>query len=278
MNIQAAIKPGTPRTFLLNDGQIIDDRMLVYINDMLSSGNIPDLFTPDERQEIVDSMANEVKQLMIGDHNSKDFVWNYFVDKVRANLHVVLCFSPVGEQFRLRCRQYPALSNCTVIDWFHPWPQKALVSVANRFLRDMDVGSPQVMSNIAEFMAFVHHSVEDISQEYLNVERRYNYTTPKSFLESISLYKNYLGSQRNILEEQIQRLESGLNKLRSSQEQVAGLQQELIETQKLVKEKGEATDALLERVGNETNIVNEKRAIAEEEVGFSLLWGLWSSL
>ena len=262
---KAAIKPGTPRTFLLNDGQIIDDRMLVYINDMLSSGNIPDLFTPDERQEIVDSMANEVKQLMIGDHNSKDFVWNYFVDKVRANLHVVLCFSPVGEQFRLRCRQYPALSNCTVIDWFHPWPQKALVSVANRFLRDMDVGSPQVMSNIAEFMAFVHHSVEDISQEYLNVERRYNYTTPKSFLESISLYKNYLGSQRNILEEQIQRLESGLNKLRSSQEQVAGLQQELIETQKLVKEKGEATDALLERVGNETNIVNEKRAIAEEE-------------
>jgi len=42
--------------------------------------------------------------------------------QVRANLHVVLCFSPVGEKLRIRARQFPALVNCTVLDWFHPWP------------------------------------------------------------------------------------------------------------------------------------------------------------
>ena len=34
--------------FLLTDSQITNERFLVYINDLLASGNIPDLFTPDE--------------------------------------------------------------------------------------------------------------------------------------------------------------------------------------------------------------------------------------
>jgi hypothetical protein len=32
--------------FLITDSQIIDERMLVYINDLLASGEIPDLFAP----------------------------------------------------------------------------------------------------------------------------------------------------------------------------------------------------------------------------------------
>jgi dynein heavy chain len=49
---------------------------------------------------------------------------------VRKYLHVCLCFSPVGDKFRIRARNFPALINCTVIDWFQPWPHEALVSVA----------------------------------------------------------------------------------------------------------------------------------------------------
>ncbi len=49
-------------------------------------------------------------------------------------LQVVLCFSPVGSTLRVRARKFPALVNCTNIDWFHEWPEEALVSVSNRFL------------------------------------------------------------------------------------------------------------------------------------------------
>ena len=37
--------------------------------------------------------------------------------QVRQNLHVVLCFSPVGDKFRIRARQFPALVNCMQYDW-----------------------------------------------------------------------------------------------------------------------------------------------------------------
>ncbi len=57
--------------------------------------------------------------------------------QVRKYLHVVLCFSPVGDRFRVRARQFPALVNCTAFDWFHAWPGEALVSVAQRFLADI---------------------------------------------------------------------------------------------------------------------------------------------
>jgi dynein heavy chain len=27
-----------------------------------------------------------------------------------------------SDEFRSRARKFPAIINCTVIDWFHPWP------------------------------------------------------------------------------------------------------------------------------------------------------------
>lgn len=51
---------------------------------------------------------------------------------------VVLCFSPVGTTLRVRSRKFPAVTNCTAIDWFHEWPAEALVSVSRRFLEDIE--------------------------------------------------------------------------------------------------------------------------------------------
>ena len=64
--------------------------------------------------------------------------------RVRANLHVVLCFSPVGDAFRSRCRRFPGLINCTRIDLFRPWPRDALVKVSYWFLEDMELGDEEV--------------------------------------------------------------------------------------------------------------------------------------
>lgn len=51
---------------------------------------------------------------------------------------MALCFSPVGNKLRVRSRKFPAVVNCTAIDWFHEWPQEALESVSMRFLQEVE--------------------------------------------------------------------------------------------------------------------------------------------
>jgi hypothetical protein len=47
--------------FLMTDSQVADEKFLVIINDMLASGEVPDLFTDDEIENIVNNIAAEVK-------------------------------------------------------------------------------------------------------------------------------------------------------------------------------------------------------------------------
>lgn len=69
--------------------------------------------------------------------DTKENCWKYMIDKVRRQLKIVLCFSPVGSVLRVRARKFPAIVNCTAIDWFHEWPHDALVSVSQRFLKEI---------------------------------------------------------------------------------------------------------------------------------------------
>ena len=45
-------------------------------------------------------------------------MYNYFIDRVKQNLHVALAMSPIGDAFRNRLRMFPSLINCCTIDWF----------------------------------------------------------------------------------------------------------------------------------------------------------------
>ena len=92
---------------------------------------------------------------------------DYFLDKVRTNLKVILCFSPVGDNFRIKARKFPGLINSTCIDWFHSWPKEALISVAHRFIQNVEVPNPDLLESIANNMAEVHCSIDEANKQYL---------------------------------------------------------------------------------------------------------------
>uniref|UniRef100_A0A8D0CKY1 Dynein axonemal heavy chain 17 n=1 Tax=Scleropages formosus TaxID=113540 RepID=A0A8D0CKY1_SCLFO len=260
--IRAGVKNiGT--VFLMTDAQVADEKFLVLVNDLLASGEIPDLFPDDEVENIVGNMRNEVKSLGLID--TRENCWKFFIDRVRRQLKVALCFSPVGNKLRVRSRKFPALVNCTSIDWFHEWPQEALESVSFRFLQDIEQIQPVLKDSVSKFMAYVHTSVNKSSRAYLASDRRYNYTTPKSFLELIKLYQNLLSRKGRDLALKTERLENGLQKLNSTSSQVDDLKAKLAAQEVELKQKNEDADKLIQVVGVETAKVSKEKAVADEE-------------
>ncbi|TPX70381.1 hypothetical protein SpCBS45565_g01824 [Spizellomyces sp. 'palustris'] len=249
--------------FLLTDSQIADEKFLVLINDMLASGNIPGLFPDDEVETIINAMRNEAKAQGLVD--TREVCWDLFIRLVRRNLKVVLCFSPVGNTLRSRCRKFPAIVNCTMIDWFHEWPEEALQSVATRFIATSDLVPDDLKNSVTRFMAYAHQSVNTVSRKYLINEKRYNYTTPKSFLALISLYKEMLDQKSRALTKSMERLENGLTKLQSTAAQVDDLKAKLASQEVELKAKNEEAERLIERVGIDTEKVNREKAIAAQE-------------
>lgn len=61
-------------------------------------------------------------------------------------------------------RRFPGLINCTSVDFFHPWPRQALISVAARFLEDVELGESSVKESLALHMAEEHLSVTKVNR------------------------------------------------------------------------------------------------------------------
>ena len=76
-----------------------------------------------------------------------------------------ICFSPVGEDFRTRSRKFPALINSAVIDWFHDWPYDALLSVAAKFLDEVEFPSEDVRNAVVKFMPYSFELVGKMSDK-----------------------------------------------------------------------------------------------------------------
>lgn len=98
---------------------------------VLSTGEIPGLIPKDEKEIWLSDVWTEfVKKFKDNKEPTNTEIYDYFLNRLRDNLHIVLCFSPVGNKFRERARKFPALFNECTIDWFLPWPEEALKSVA----------------------------------------------------------------------------------------------------------------------------------------------------
>ncbi|KAK1334847.1 hypothetical protein QTO34_004418 [Cnephaeus nilssonii] len=73
-----------PTVFLLTDAQVLDESFLVLINDLLASGDIPDLFSDEDVDKIISGIRGEVRGLGMVD--SRENCWQFFLARVRLQL------------------------------------------------------------------------------------------------------------------------------------------------------------------------------------------------
>ncbi|ETL44032.1 hypothetical protein L916_05588 [Phytophthora nicotianae] len=273
-----------PTVFLLNDSQLTSDVFLEDVNTILNGGDIPKLFTTEEMERII----NDVRALLersisdakssqgghnqgdtsskVGDLTRKDCE-DYFHMMVRNSLHFILCMNPLGETFRARVRQFPALINCTTIDYFDEWPKNALEYVADFYLSQEDtqaqprsgpgtrrastrdfLSSSMIRSAVTALCVEAHVSVTASLPTFLTKYRCRVYITSQHYLDLISLFRRIHREKKAQLETKLQRLMAGVVKLEETNSLVSTLQEELLVLQPVLVSKTMEAEELLHQV------------------------------
>lgn len=88
---------GIGMTFIFTDNEIKEESFLEFINNILSSGEIANLFAKDEMDEIYNELIPVMKKIQPRRPPTQENLYDFFITRSRANLHIALCFSPVIE-------------------------------------------------------------------------------------------------------------------------------------------------------------------------------------
>ncbi|OXU28216.1 hypothetical protein TSAR_011727, partial [Trichomalopsis sarcophagae] len=252
--------------FLFSDAQIKEESFLEDISNLLNSGEVPNLFASDEKVDICEKMRQIDRQRdkSLQTDGSPVSLFNLFVQTVKEQLHVVVAMSPIGDNFRVRIRKFPALVNCCTIDWLQPWPEDALLAVATKFLGNIELSSLERSACIEMCQTF-HTSTQDLSKEFFQRAKRHNYVTPTSYLELISTFDKILDQKRREVRESKKRYEAGLESLDNAHVQVGKMKETLIALQPKLIEATRDVEKVLATIEKESSEVAEIEKVVKKD-------------
>ncbi|RZF35242.1 hypothetical protein LSTR_LSTR009366 [Laodelphax striatellus] len=255
---------GHPMVFLFTENQIKHEYFLQDIDVLLNTGEVPNIFSLEETQEVLE-LARLGAQ---GGNRNLDVhplsVLSYFRSQCRRNIHLMICFSPIGNSFRNRIRLYPAFVNCCTIDWFEDWPEDALEKVAERYF-DSNKFNENIKSSLVNACKYFHVTTRHQAEEFFLNTGRKTYITSGSYLNLIRLYTNLFDvKQKEVLEAKMRYI-IGLDSLQFAADQIAVMKEELEQLQPQLRGAAEAAEAMMAEIGAETVQVEAASRLVESE-------------
>ncbi|EFC37691.1 hypothetical protein NAEGRDRAFT_81845 [Naegleria gruberi] len=273
----------TQTVFLFNDNQIKYQEFLEDISSILNTGEIPNLFDRDEYKDICESLRAHARNENKG--QTPEELYNFFVDRCKECLHIVLCMSPVGENLRNYLRMFPSLVNCCNIDWFSSWPDQALHAVAQKFIKSINEVTDEELDNNVEIpkddafekdfdkyvdiCAYFHNSSTELSKQFLFKMKRHNYVTPTTYLGLLKNFSSLVKEKRTELQTLRGKFELGLQRIAETDKDVNEMQKELEILQPNLIELSKQNEELSKKIEIESQNANEKAKkieIEQEEI------------
>ncbi|KAK3925188.1 Dynein heavy chain 7, axonemal [Frankliniella fusca] len=255
---------GKDTVFLFNETQIKEELFLQDIDSLLNSGEVPNIFAVDEKQEILEL----VRLAAQGGNRNLDVsplqVFAFFINRCKQKLHMMLCLSPIGPSFRSHLRLYPSLVNCCTIDWYEMWPEDALGMVATRYLSDVAL-DPTVRTNAVQACKYFHATAKMAADRFHAATGRKTYITSSAFLELIKSFASLTVAKQEEIMDARNRYMGGLDKLDFAAAQVAQMQTELTNLQPRLAQAVRESSKMLTIIEQETVKVEQATDLVRED-------------
>lgn len=101
---------GKKTTFLLGDAQMKDEMFVEDVNTLLNTGDVPNMFAQEERIEIVEKMQSIAKNEGRKIDATPLSMYNFFIDRVKENLHIILGNTHTQGAHYHTCKSLPAFT------------------------------------------------------------------------------------------------------------------------------------------------------------------------
>ncbi|TIC37063.1 hypothetical protein E3Q09_01001 [Wallemia mellicola] len=268
--------------FIMDESNVLDSGFLERMNTLLANAEVPGLFEGDEHSALMTACKEGAAKdgMMLDSHEE---LYRWFTSQVSRNLHVVFTMNPPENGLASRAATSPALFNRCVVTWMGDWAPTSLSTVASELTDPLDVdmrdyipptpfpsAHPTLQAPITyrgavvNAFVYIHLSLHEISKRLSKRQGRYNYITPRHYLDFIDQYVKLFNEKRNELEEQQRHLNVGLDKLRDTVIQVDELQKSLAVKDTQLKAKVAEGDDKLAKMLEEQKQAESNKATSIE--------------
>ncbi|EAN79214.1 dynein heavy chain, putative [Trypanosoma brucei brucei TREU927] len=248
--IQRATTQNERLVLMLEDHNIVDETFLEMINSLVSSGEVPGLFT----QEEVETMCASLREDAAND-GYMGSIASFYLQRLRRNLRIALVMDNCHPLFLVRLQSNPGLiSNCDLL-WMGAWSNDATRNICKKRLA-------AVIDNIGADSA---NKGFHLHRELFSVHESFGEeATPERFRVLMENYESILQKKGESGEASLKRLDAGLAKLHEAEESVAKIQSDVKRKKKKVEEKQKEADKALTEIQQKMEESKEQRDTAEE--------------
>ena len=141
--------------FFLEDHHMVKSDFLESINSLLSCGDVPGIWTPDELEPLLAPLKEEWAASQGRGAVQARTPLEYFVHQVRSHMRIVLSMDANHPHFLTFCAANPALFSCCNVMWLDDWIEKSMHFVVQRQLTDV---SDYKKNNLSQLLTSIHKS------------------------------------------------------------------------------------------------------------------------
>jgi dynein heavy chain 1 len=268
--------------FIMDESNVLSSAFLERMNTLLANAEIPGLFEGDEHITLMNQCKEAAsKEGLLFD--SPDELYKWFTRQIMKNLHIVFTMNPPDSGLASRAATSPALFNRCVLNWMGDWNDEAFFQVAKEFTDVLDLEilkykapdtipihvrelplPPSYREAVLNVFVGIHFSVNDMNKKLLKRQGRYNYCTPRHYLDFISHYVKLFREKREELEDQQRHINVGLDKLNDTVQQVEDLRISLAQKKLELETKNQQANDKLVKMVAEQQEAEQKKLVSQQ--------------